>query len=283
MALLNANYDAQDDIPEAYRELFTEKDGKWELTGIDGIKTQADITRIQEGLNKERKDHKETKGKLKAFDNVDLEQNKKDGEELIELRTKIEAGAGGEFDQEKFDEAVEKLATARAATASAPLKRDLDTMTTERDELKTANADYAVKNTNRIISDAVRKAAITIKVIDTAVEDVLLLGERIFEVAEDGSVITKDAVGVTPGIAPDIWLAEMQEKRPHWWPASQGGGAGGSGDGGGFDKNPWSLEHWNLTLQGAAVKADRGKADRMAVSAGTTVGGLKPLPKKAAA
>ncbi len=280
---LNILYETQEEIPEAHRELFTEKDGKWELTGITGIKTQDDIDRIQTGLTKERAEHKETKAKLVAFKDVDLEQATKDQVELTELRAKVEAGAGGTFDQEKFDEAVDKLATARAATAAAPLTASLDAMTKERDTLTTENGEFKTDRTNRIISDAVRSAATGVKIIDTAVDDVLLLGEQIFEVNDDGAVLTRDNVGVTPGIAPDIWLSEMQDKRPHWWPVSTGGGAGGSGSGGGFAENPWSPEHWNMTAQGAAVKADRAKADRMAVAAGTTVGGIRPVAKKAAA
>ncbi len=280
--VLNLVYDTQEEIPEAHRDLFTEKDDKWELTGVTGMKTQDDIDRIQSGLTKERADHKETKGKLAAFKDVDLEQNTKDQTELTELRAKVEAGAGDTFDQEKFDEAVNKLATARAATATAPLTRELTDMTKERDTLATQNGEFQTDRTNRTISDAVRLAATGIKIIDTAVDDVLLLGERIFEVNDDGNVITRDNVGVTPGIAPDIWLGEMQDKRPHWWPTAQGGGAGGSGSGGGFDKNPWSNDHWNLTNQGTALKEDRAKAERMAISAGTTVGGGRPVPKKAA-
>lgn len=276
---LNTSYDTQEDIPEVHRELFTERDGKWELTGVTGMKTQADIDRVQTGLTKERSDHKETKVKLKAFEDVDLEQITKDQTELTELRAKIEAGAGGNFDQEKFDEAVDKLATARTATATAPLTRDLTKMTDERDTLVEENAEFKTRETNRTISDAVRQAATGIKVIDTAVDDVLLLGERIFEVQEDGTVLTKDNVGVTPGIAPDIWLAEMQEKRPHWWPTSQGGGAPGSGGGTGFAENPWTTEHWNLTKQGQQVRLDGTKAETMAKAAGTTIGGPRPAAK----
>lgn len=281
---LNISYDKQDEIPEAYRDLFTERDGKWELTGITGMKTQADIDRMQTAITKERDDHKETKGKLKVFVDakVDLEQHTKDQAELVELRAKIEAGAGSDFDQTKFDEAVERLATSKAATATAPLQTSLDTMTTERDGLTSENQEFKTKETNRTISDAVRSAATEIKIIDTAVDDVLLLGERIFEVGEDGAVLTRDNVGATPGIAPSIWLAEMQEKRPHWWPVAKGGGAAGSGAGGGFTDNPWSNDHWNMTKQGAAVREDRPKAERMATAAGTSIGGLKPVVKKEA-
>ena len=276
---LNASYDAQDDIPEAFRELFTEREGKWELTGIAGMKTQADVDRVQTALEKERGEHKETKTKLKTFEHINLEQFDKDQTEIVELRAKVEAGAGDGFDEAKFNEAVDKLATSRVATETAPLRRELDQMTERATGLETENGDFRQEKTNRIVTDAVRSAATGIKVIDTAVDDVLMLGERVFQVAEDGTVLTKEGVGVTPGIAPDIWLSEMQAKKPHWWPASTGGGANGSGQGSGFSSNPFSSEHWNLTEQGKAMREDPTKADQMAKAAGTKVGGLRPAAK----
>lgn len=276
---LNAIYDTKEDIPEQYVDLFTERDGKWELTGVTGIKTQTDVDRVQASLVKERNDHKETKTKLKTFDGVDTEQMAADQTELTELRAKVEAGMGGEFDQDKFNEAVDKLANARVATQVAPIQRDLAKVTEERDAFGEENATFKTNETNRSISDSVRTAATGIKVIDTAMEDVLMLGERVFEIHEDGSVLTKDGVGVTPGVAPDVWLAEMQDRRPHWWPVSTGGGANGSGGGGGFANNPFSAEHWNMTQQGQAMREDSAKADRMAKAAGTTVGGPRPMAK----
>jgi len=78
-----------------------------------------------------------------------------------------------------------------------------------------------------------------------------------------------------------VFLTEMQDKRPHWWPKSVGGGAGGSGNGFGGAANPWTAENWNMTQQGAYVKENgMDKATQMAKAAGTTVGGMKPAAKK---
>ena len=277
---LKAIYDKQEDIPEQFRELYTERNGKWELTQVEGIKTQADIDRVQEALNKERNDHRDVKDKLKVWGDMDHEQIVKDLDELDDLRAKIEAGAGDKFDEDKFNEAVEKRANAMVKTATAPLERDLEKISAERDELKLSNEDYAKKETTRTITDAMRKAASGSKVVESAMDDILMYGERIFEITEDGAVVTRDNVGVTPGIAPDIWLSEMQDKRPHWWPASQGGGAGGGKGGNAFSNNPFSNEHWSLTEQGKLLKEDRPRAERMAQAAGTTIGGPRPAPRQ---
>jgi hypothetical protein len=107
----------------------------------------------------------------------------------------------------------------------------------------------------------------------------LLLSDRVFEVEEGTNrVVTKDNVGVTPGIDPSVWFTDIQKTRPHWWGPSQGGGAGGNrGGAGDTSVNPFSHANWNLTEQGRLVQADRAKADQLAKAAGTTVGGPRPI------
>lgn len=277
---LNAIYETKEEIPEQHLELFTERDGKWELTEVTGIKTQADVDRLNTSLGKERTEHKETKTKLTAFEGVDVDQIAKDADELAELRIRVEKGEDGNIDEEKLD----ALVNAKVATQVAPIQRDLDKITVERDGLLGENGELKTEKTNRTVTDSVRAAGLTAKVIDTAMEDVLMLAERVFEIHEDGSVLTRDGVGVTPGVAAEVWFSEMQDKRPHWWPTSQGGGArDGDGKGSGFANNPFTSEHWNMTEQGAAVRADPEKADRMAKAAGTKVGAMRPIePVKAA-
>jgi hypothetical protein len=133
-----------------------------------------------------------------------------------------------------------------------------------------------MREKQRLIHDAVRSAAIASKMIDTAVDDALTLAERMLTITDDGKVVTKEGVGVTPDSDPTVWLSEIQTKRPHWWPMSQGGGARGSGGGGGGVTNPWKASSWNLTEQGRILREDEARADRMAAAAGTTVGGPKP-------
>lgn len=278
--MLKALYEKQDDVPEQYAELFSERNGKFELTGIEGVKTTADVDRLKDALSKERKERKEANEKLEGFEHIDLEQITKDKEELDETKIRLVAAlkSGDGID----DEQLAKLVDAKVATQMAPVTREMDKLKKTNGEQSDLITGFETQNTHRTISDSVRKAASVSKIIETARDDVIMLAERVFEITEDGAVITKENNGVTPGVAPDVWLNEMQEKRPHWWPASQGGGAGG-GSGGGFAKNPFSEAHWNMTAQGAAVREDRAKADRMAIAAGTTVGGPKPLPRKSAA
>lgn len=274
---LEALYENENDIPEAHRELFSEKSGKWELTGVTGIKTTADTDRLSTSLTKEREDHKTTKARLTAFGEMDPEQAQRNADEVAELQAKLET-AEAAVGENKPDEAViDKLVEARVATVVKPIQRDLDKLTKLSGDQADTILAHELKDTNRTISDSVRTAAGEAKIISSAMEDALMLAERVFEVTEDGAVLTRDNVGVTPGIDPTVWFTEMQEKRQHWWPNSQGGGAGGGGGGGGFGgDNPFTYKGWNMTAQGKVVREDPERAQRMAKSAGTVIGGPKP-------
>lgn len=134
-----------------------------------------------------------------------------------------------------------------------------------------------------MIADAVRSAVGKSKGFQSsAVEDAITLAERVLEIDDSGNVVTKDGVGVTPGVGADVWLTEIQSKRPHWWGETIGGGASGNrgGASGYGGNNPWSHDHWNLTEQGRILTTDRKKAEQLAKSAGTSIGGKRPAPKK---
>src|SRR5262249_21442507 len=66
---LKASYENLDEVPEHFRELFSQKDGKglFELTGIEGMKTQADVDRLVSAAANERKATATWKAKAEAF------------------------------------------------------------------------------------------------------------------------------------------------------------------------------------------------------------------------
>lgn len=270
---LKYQYDSQDQIPAGYEELYTEQDGVFIFTGVEGLKSQADIDRLQTSLTKERNDHKNTKDKLKEFTNVvgtkTPAELQTELDELDDLRTG--GGSGGTGGDAKDEAAIQAAAEKIAARKTTQLQRELDRATARNVELETENGTLKADKARGTIESAVRKELVAAKVLDTAVEDALLLAERHFEIGEDGSITTKD------GLAPKDWLADLQSKRPHWWPASQGGGAGGN-DGKQFDgNNPWTKAAWSLTEQGKIIQSKGQEvAERLAKQAGSRIGATKP-------
>lgn len=272
---LKLSYNSQEDIPNGYEALYTEKDGKWVLTGIEGMKTQEDITRLSESLRKEREDHKKVKDILAKLGGPDLDADAlvEKLDEYEELKLRVESGEGGKIDDKKVEELVEQ----RVQRRLAPVERERDRLKTRNTELENENGTLKGTITRGTVESELRRHATEGKVVTSALDDILDIGANIFEVAEDGAVVTKQGLRNVPaGVTPDVWLSDMKEKRPHWWPASQGGGAGGSGGGNGTGVNPWTKDNWSIEAQAQLVRTDPGKADRLAKAAGVHVGAMSP-------
>lgn len=272
---LKLSYNSQEDIPNGYEALYTEKDGKWVLTGIEGMKTQEDITRLSESLRKEREDHKKVKDILAKLGGPDLDADAlvEKLDEYEELKLRVESGEGGKIDDKKVEELVEQ----RVQRRLAPVERERDRLKTRNTELENENGTLKGTITRGTVESELRRHATEGKVVTSALDDILDIGANIFEVAEDGAVVTKQGLRNVPaGVTPDVWLSDMKEKRPHWWPASQGGGAGGSGSGNGTGVNPWTKDNWSIEAQAQLVRTDPGKADRLAKAAGVHVGAMSP-------
>lgn len=275
---LEITYDSLDAVPEAFRPLYAEKDGKAVLTGINGMKTNQDVLNVQEALRKERADHAAAKEALKPWKTL--------GDDPTELQAKLdriaelEAAAGGKLDDTKIQEMVE----ARLGQKTAPLERQLKDTTTCMGELEQENSQLKNTLVSRDRNDAVRAVATEMKVLPTAIPDVEMVAGMFLERDEtSGEFIVKaDAKGVTPGADVKQFLKEMQNQRPHWWPQSQGGGAGGGKGLGDSEDNPWSSKGWNMTKQGQYVREHgMAKAQEAAKAAGSSVGATRPpQPKK---
>lgn len=266
--MLKLFYAKKEDIPAGYESLYTEKDGQWILTGVEGLKTQKDVDAVSEALRKERSDHAAVKTKLAAWGDRDVTATLAELDKIEEYKLAAE----GKLDEAK----IETIVQSRLNQVKGPLERTIETLKGEKSALTSENNTLKAESKSRIKKDAIRSAALEAKVRPEAIDDILLIGEHLMELTDDGRVITRDGVGVTAGLAPKDFFQDAQSKRPYWWPNSQGDGAGGSGGTGGFAKNPWSKDHWNLTEQGAAVRANPAEAERMAAAANSRIGATQP-------
>ncbi len=273
---LKALYDSLDDIPEAvddFRSLFVERDGRYELAGLHGVKTQADVDRLQKALSAEREAVKAAKERLKPWQDFDYDEVISKLDRLPEL----EAAAAGKLDDAAIEEIAQRRAEGAVRSKLAPVERELKSARTELEELRAERSKLVQERAARQREDQLRPLMTKANVLPEHYEDVLLYAERHLEQTEDGHWMARDGIGVTPGLGPAEWLAEMLERRPGWLPANVGGGAKGSGASGALGNNPWSANHWNISEQGRILR-DKGReyADRLASAAGTKVGGLKP-------
>ena len=275
MDALELTYEAKDKIPDGFVDLYTEKDGKFNLTNINGMKTQADVSAVQEGLRKEREDHVATTALLKPWKGM------KHDEVVATLAKTAEykLAANGKMDDDKINSIVDQ----RIGQKTGPLETQITTLGDENIGLKKENSELKSSAIRRDLNDSSRVVALDMKVQNTAMLDIELVAAAYFEKDETtGQFIVKaDAQGVTPGLDVKGFMKEMQKVRPHWWPTSAGGGAAGAGAGLLGDANPFSAKGWNLTEQGKVVRTQgQAVAETLAKAAGTTLGGLKPTEKK---
>jgi hypothetical protein len=279
---IKLSYKTRDELPKGMEELYDEVDGEFRLTGVEGMKTGDDVTRVQQSLVNERKAHKETREKLATItqalpEGMTADQVVEKLDQIEELEAQVAAAKGKGTDEE----AINRIVETRVKRALAPVERERDQLKTKVTELGGQVESLTTEKKTGKIDNTLRGIAADLKVIGPALDDVLLHGRTLFELDEAGRVVTKDGIeGVTPGLDPKGWLTDMQEKRPHWWALSEGGGAHGSGKGVPAGGNPWSSKAWNMTAQGNYIK-EHGieKANQLAKQAGTTVGG--PAPKAA--
>lgn len=268
--------DKLEDVSEVFRDQYIEKDGKFHLD-LEGLDGHPVVKGLRDENAKRRIKERDLDGQLNQFRTAFGDKKLEDIMAQLDRIPELE-----ELSKGKADEAtIAKLVEGRLATATGPLKRDLDRLKAESVQLTGVIEEYKARDRQRAIGDKVREALAKSQGFQpSAFEDAILLAERVFEVGEDGTVTTKDGAGITPGLAPDVWLTEMQKTRPHWWGASQGGGALGNRSGGAGGVNPWTAENWNMTEQGKILRENRQRAEQLARAAGTVLGGAKPPLKK---
>lgn len=254
-------------IPAELHQYYVESNGQFVLQ-VEGVKSQSDIDKLSTALAKERADHKALRDRVALLGDKRIEDVLTELDRIPELEASV-----GTLDEEK----IQTLLAAKLKSAVSPLERTLAQKEKDLADAVLAVEGYKTKEKTRAIHDAVRAAIVAQQGFQTsAVEDALMIAERVFDI-EDGKVVSKDGVGVTPGIDPSVWLTEIQTKKPHWWGTSQGGGASGSGSkSANGAANPFTKDGWNLTEQGRILRENRARAEQLAKSAGTTVGGPKP-------
>lgn len=263
-----------DEVDEKYRDLYTEQGGKWVFTGVEGVKSQADIDRINAALVKERKDHSDTKVSLKTATDKVAEY---DGLEPADVKVKLEKlgtlEAAGAPDITKNFAAVvatevNKVVEGRVKSETNKLQRDLTEAQTKLNSLTGENQTYKTREDTRTVHDGIRAAAVAAKVLPEAIPDLLLVAGQELKLA-DGKVLTED------GRDPVQVIEDYKAKRPYYWPVAQGaGGRGGQQGDTTFDgkANPFARATWDMTTAGQLLKADPTKAAKLAEIAGVPKG-----------
>ena len=273
---LEAVYSDKAKIPQGLEAHYIEVNGEHVLD-VPGMKTQADFDRYAEALKK-------------RFTDAGADFARKQGaglsrDDVLEVVTGAlqkfapnggtpPNGGGGKDGQDP--EVVQRLHDLERDLAS--LKEKNETLEQERDRVLGESKEKTIRNK---LTEAAAQAGVTPEGVPNLVS---LVANR-FEVAQDGTVVTKlDAGdGVSPNQNPGDYLAGISRDKSFrmFWPESVGAGAdSGSGSGSGNElgaANPWSKAGWNLTAQGKLYQSNRDEADRLMKAAGVTLGATTPV------
>jgi hypothetical protein len=249
--MLKAEYASKDEVPAAHAELYSERGGKWVLSGIEGVKTQADVDALSTVVRKEREARAEMERKAKRFEAL----GDRDPDDLLKALDELEhlrEGAGG-----KDDEAALQRKLAREIN---PLKRDLEKANARAQKAEADLANVVAQLKRNTVERALQEAALAAKVRPEAIADILRHQDE-FEI--DG-----DKVRTRNGLEPDVWLSDLKNTRPHYWPGSVGGGASGASGSGVANGGGFAKDRLNLTEMSRMMAKDPAKADQMAQQAG---------------
>lgn len=271
MAKLAYQYDTQDKIPEAFRSLYTERDGKFELTEVDGIRTQGDFDRFEGALRKRLSDATAKLDSLTGAQHL----TKDDIRSVVADAVKAlvpgsnKDGKGGDDSQAIHD-----------------LTRRMSALETENKTLKSTNEQLVGKTNATALETQIMRGALAAGVETSVADMVVRLTKDDFELDANGNAVVKvtpSVKGVMPNAKPEEYYKAIATDAAfkRFWPASTGAGAGGSnGQGGGAADtsagNPFSKAGWNKTLQAQLVKSNPTEATRLASVCGVTVTSTAP-------
>jgi len=232
-------YTAAGEIPDSFRELYAEHEGKWILQtepSLDGI------PKLQEALTTERTVRREVEKQL-----VDM-KTRYEGIDPDEHR-KMQERVKGLDDADIYDrQGIEVLIAKRTDSMRADHERQVGTLKRENDQLKTTAADLDRRWRQDRIKTALLDAVTKNGVYEKAVDDAVQRGLSVFTDLDDkGNVIAKNGDDTIYGkdgvnaLNPSEWITTLKAsgQAPHLWPPSSGGGAPAShsGNGAGIDWN----------------------------------------------
>ena len=267
-------------IPEGLADHYVETDGVFVLA-VNGLKSQKDFDDYAEALKKRLTD---AGADLARKHGTGLGRD--DVVEIIEgaLKKFVKPGAtpgkgngtdGGDDGQGDVSARLHDLERNLASVT-----KELEKSNKERDDALGKSKDTTIRNQ---LTQAANSAGATPEGVSNLVS---LIG-RNFEVAQDGSVVTKleAGPGVSPNQKPEDFLAATARDKAFrmFWPKSvgagaDGDGAGGPGAGGDLGKgNPWTKAGWNMTNQGKLYSANKPEAERLMKAAGVELGAVAPV------
>lgn len=248
-----------DEVPEAYRSLYKEEDGKFYLQ-VEGAVGKDKVDKFRDEATASKKELDALKLR---FEDVDLDDYKR-------LKEKEDDLVKGKMNGKTIDEIVaERTAKMKESHDKEKIKL------TER--LTTADSELSRLK----ISDAAVTAAVKLGLRASAKDDLISRVTRTFTL-ENGVPIAKKADGTqlydanSDPLSIEKHVETLVAEAPHLFEPNSGTGTNKSdtSKGGFTGPNPWDPKTINRTKQTEVIKANPGLAKRMAAEHGASIPSL---------
>lgn len=214
MSKLKLLVESEEDIPAGLSEYYEEQDDGTYRLNVEGAKSEGDVARVKEALEKERKQRRDAERRAKeAEEKIEALPDDFDVDEYERLKA-----AGGDTDvQAKIEEARERERKRH--------EKVLEQIRRERDEAVTANRTLTTRQALKEGLDGINVAP----KLRRAAERVWLSD---IEIDDDGNAVTKDGTPLSDALRD--W-AESEEGS-YFIAAPPNGGGGAAGGRGGSGK-----------------------------------------------
>jgi hypothetical protein len=247
---LKTTYENAQDIPEGMETLYTESEGTFNLTGVDGLVDKGRLDEFRDNNIQLRKDmetseaasrsamerFEEQSVAMKALEEKFSEVNLEEWNSLQNGKKAVEDKAQALADKKLIESGdVDTLINQRVEEVLAVKTREFETMKSEYESkvsgLETHLTNYDGRLATLLVDNEITRFATEHGVRTSALEDVLYRGRGLFRV-EEGQAVALDNSGrkvyaddaVTP-LTISGWLGGLSDTAPHLFEASTGAGS----------------------------------------------------------
>jgi hypothetical protein len=227
-------FDTLDAVPEGFREVASQKDGKFTVNVVAANKL-AEFRDNNISLARERDGLKAYHDSLAGIVGEDPASFMTSYGELQTIAQKVKDGTL------KGSDAVQAEVAQRVAQMKADYERQLAQQAQDASTWKSKASENDTKWRRSIVDRQITEAVISDAsgALPSALSDILTRAYRVFKVTDDNKLIARDgeaviygADGTTP-MSPLEWLAKLRESAPYFFKGSNGGGATGAANAGG--------------------------------------------------
>lgn len=262
-------------VDEKFRDLYTQRGEEWVFTGCEGHSVD-NVETLTQSLTAARKFGNEQKAVAQKWTKAFPDAEPEKVQEQLDRTEEYRLASEGKLDASEIEKRVE----ARLATATAPLQRKVESLTTERDQEREKVQGLENEKRGTLIGNELLGAALEGGGDPEACKPgggfMKICGDYFELGGVDGkTVVTKEGCGFRQGLTPSEVMPELKSRHHYLFGTSEGSGArSGTGGGGGGGGNPWAKDTFSRTEQMRIAKLEPERAASLKKEAGYEGSGL---------